>query len=218
MDWFSTLTQCRALWKHDGNPKRPYALLTSKLISDGFVDCTPVMMQPRQLMRGIAHELAIKLSSVIPAKELTRTLVVGQMKGSVTLATMIAEELGAIFVFTEKVEERISYRMQLDPRFARFDFYGEHVVFVEDVVTTGGTTVSSKFALGKHMQGKTSHIASIVNRSGSPRLHDTPIVSCVETTFAQWSHDQNPYNPKGRELVNPVRPKGKNAEKLWSTL
>lgn len=54
--WINKYRQLGALWIHDGNPKRPHALLTSGNHSSGFFNSRIVIAED-PLMREVAKDL-----------------------------------------------------------------------------------------------------------------------------------------------------------------
>lgn len=215
-EWERILVQHKAIWRHDGEKRRPYALLTSGKISDNFVDCTRVMARP-SVIKLAAEELASKLRTVIPESDLAKMVIVGQMKGSTTLASRVAEELDSFFMYTEKVGVTNEKRMRLDPRFDGIVDPWSQVVFVEDVTTTGSTTLASQIAVQE--AGFTRflpYILTLVNRSGSYDIENSLIISCLELNFPTWELGHNPHTEDGNELTPPVRPKSTEGKWLWA--
>mgnify|MGYP000675186245 CR=1 FL=1 len=207
MDWASTLRECNAHWKHDGNPKRPYVRLTSGLISNEFYDMSYVMAVP-ELVDLAANELASRLRSIIRGNR--PAILCGQMKGSVTLASHIATKSKMSFIFTNKIGEGADKKMEVDERFVGIcNEEQEEIYAVEDVVTSASTSVLSCKAARefgfKHVADET---LCIVNRSGKSEINGMKIISCYEAPdVVSWKEGFNPFTPNGEELVEPVRAK-----------
>jgi len=184
------------IWKHDGNPKRPYARLTSGKISNGFVNCTHLISRPNML-----HEA---LKDLVGPYKIPRTpfVVVGQAMGSITIASHAALILGGRSCWSVKVNNEA---MQIDPRFA-LDA-SVPAIIVEDVTTSGGTTLKTKRALEHLGVPLLPYIFTVVNRSGKTHADDLEIRALVTLDIKVWDFGENPFTKDGMELVEPVRPK-----------
>ncbi len=155
-----------ALWVHDENPERPYALLTSGKISNVFFNASKIIEQPR-LLEDIADELTIKIRQRMHPNRFYPDAVVGPASGAITLAYAIARKLPSTRAwFTEPEGEGKSRAM----RFKRFEpCKPDMLVFtVEDVVTTGSSVDASVKAVtdvdtNVHIY---DWIGCVVNRSG----------------------------------------------------
>lgn len=134
VDWEEMLTGVGAIWHHDGNPKRPNALLTSGEISGDFFDMSYAESKAR-IVRYAAEVLAQKLLAHY-ARNIEHVVICGQQKGSTTLGSHIADILGCGYVFTNKVGEGPSKRMVVDERFLGIHPNDAILVLVEDVSTS----------------------------------------------------------------------------------
>ena len=210
IDWRRTLVETGAIWCHDGHPDRPYALLTSGKISDRFADLSFVMTKPT-LVAEAAKELVEKMFGRFTDKELKSLVVCGQMKGSVTLASRIAEELGCGFVFTNQVGEGPDKTMSVDGRFAGMYDDQTLVILVEDVSTSAKTSSLSRDALRTFGLPNVSNILlTHVDRTGGTNGFGFELISCyVPENFKSWEEGSNPHTPDGKENVPPVRAKTK---------
>src|SRR5947207_9998585 len=97
-EWESIFKQRGAIWIHDGHPKRPHALLTSGLHSDGFVNCSLIAQDAALLHQSVEDGLAPKLTD-------NADWVIGSALGAVTFAYAVALKLKAKAGFTEKDAE-----------------------------------------------------------------------------------------------------------------
>lgn len=79
---------------------------------------------------------------------------------------------------------------------------GEHVLLVEDVITTGGTLVElEKFT--RAAGGKIAGTFVVVNRSGLAELLDRPVVSCMEIVFPTHAPDEVPASLAALPAIRP---------------
>ncbi len=207
-DWNTKLGQVGVFWQNDGHPKRPNALLTSGRISGDFADTTFAMARPRMIAEA-AVELATWVELHYP--DLSKLVICGQMEGSVTLASRIAEELDVGFAYTAKVGEDADKKMVLAERFEGIFPEDSLIILVEDTSTTTGTSNQSREGLKESgYMNVSSDLLTIVDRTGGTNEHRFCVVSCcVPEDFPSWTRGQNPHTPDGEESVEPVRAKTK---------
>jgi len=209
MDWERCFADKRAWWEHDGNPKRPYALLTSGDISDFYFDGSKVT-EDTLLLEKIVTELTGRIKNKPDA-------VVAPALGATTLGYEVARQLRpALAWFAEPVRNADGTIKQMDIN--RFEPHADtkEVLQVEDVITSGKTTTLTTeaiYRLDASLLVQDS-VLCIINRSGLKRLPTgMQIVSLLSITPKTWKRGENPFTPDGQELVEPVRPK-----KNWVTL
>ena len=195
-NWKSVFQEQGAIWIHDGNPKRPHALLTSGLHSDGFVNCSLVTQSApllEEIVRGGAG-----LGGVLPAPGAV-DWVVGSALGAVTLAYAIAAKLGARAGFTEKDGDVM--------KLARFEIKpGENVLVVEDTISTGGSTLKTLDGIRAAHVPEASilpFIVCLVNRSGSPTLAGRELRALLTLDIHNWNASACPLCAKGSQVVRP---------------
>jgi orotate phosphoribosyltransferase len=208
--WIKTMQDCGAYWHHDGNLKRPYALLTSGKISNFYANCSAITRRPNLL-----HDAARNLMERVYAldEKCMPDAYVGSAYGAITLAYELARQDGDFrggnteAWFTAKGDDDT---MKLD----RFEF-GPHiksVIMVEDVITTFKTTRNSIKTLTEKAAGTGAailpYVLAMVNRTGKKEIDGFEIISLIEVSNAlMWEEGQNPFLGKGPERVEPVRPK-----------
>lgn len=196
-DWLNEFRKAGAIWLHDGEPKRPHALLTSGLHSDGFVNCTYVTQHPGLLKRIVNEDGA--LAGKLPAGRID--WVIGSPMGAITLAHEIAERLGCRAGFTEKDGDAMTLkRFELEP--------GARVLVCEDVVSTGGSTRKTIEAIqatggGSGKVDILPVVIALVNRSGAADLDGRKIEAVVTPAIHTWKPEACPLCAKGSEAVRP---------------
>ena len=208
------MVEVGALWQHDGNPKRPYALLTTGNISDSYVNSGRLVTYP-SLVAAAAKELAGKIRLEVETTE--NLVMVGQMKGSVTLASRIAEELDCAFIWTNKSADQPDKEMEIDTRFNLSRFENHHFVVIEDVLTTGDTSLRTIKSLGKLGISLLPIIPCLVSWNPEKEINGYKILPCLSLTMNVWGEGKNPYTENGQELVDPVRPKGAHSQLLYDS-
>lgn len=211
MDWMQKFEEIGALWHHDKNPARPYALLTSGKISNLFFNGSKVIERP-ELLEAVADELVAQAKKEIG--NLRPSAVVGPAHGAITLAYAVAKRLPparAWFTETETNKEA-------PPSLKRFDGAdnAEDFLAVEDVITTGGSALLTIEACKRKCPKLQAYpfVMCIVNRSGSKQLRGArDILALLNIPAKTWDRGRNPFTPDGQERVEPVRPKSN-----WHTL
>jgi orotate phosphoribosyltransferase len=195
-DWKKELETLGVLWLHSGRPTAPHALLTSGLHSDGFFNGTKIMQQPALVSRILRADDG--LAGCLPPQG-AADWVIGSALGAVTFAYAIAEHLGAKAAFTEKDGERMALkRFELKP--------GERVLVVEDVVTTGGSTLKTIAGIREAAGGGTQilpFIPCLANRSGKTRLEQWDLRALLNLEIQSWPAENCPLCRGGSTVLRP---------------
>lgn len=188
-----------ALWIHDGNPEKLHALLTSGNHSDGYFNGSFIIQNPfalQQVCSDLVERYREEINLVSTQGVIT---VVGSAMGAVTIAYEMARQLGYYTAFTEPTPDK--ERMILK----RFDIEDNEIVLVvEDVITTGGTTLKTISSLEKVGAQILPVIPVIFNRSGKEKLDGREIIALIDQPLSVWTPEDCPLCEKGSE---PVRPK-----------
>lgn len=126
-------------------------VLTSGLHSAIYLQCALLLQHPRE-----AEEFARAIANHF--KDDRVQLVAAPAIGGIVIGHEVARQLGARFIWTERVEGEMTIRrgFSVNP--------GERTLVVEDVITTGGSTletVETLRAAGANVIGA----ASIIDRS-----------------------------------------------------
>jgi orotate phosphoribosyltransferase len=163
--------------------------LSSGLHSPGYVQCALLLEQPRNA-RAIGEALAAKLGAMSPAK------IVAPALGGVIIGYTVAEALGVPSIFTERKEGAMTLRrgFQIAP--------DEPVVIVEDVVTTGKSTLETA-AVVEGLGGRVVGFASILNRSGITNPFDAPYESLMTLALDTYDEASCPLCAEGVALDAP---------------
>lgn len=193
-----------AYWKfdHQGDLKRPHALMTAGGHSDGFVDSWQLLSFPKISM-GIAY-LHCKL--LREAHGITGVdWVIGSPYADIDYSADVAFHLNARHGFTEKGPDgkgKIWSRLAIKP--------GETVLLIEELSTTMKTAEEQRAALHTTTGEPVNFIEVLgvfFNRSGMRTFGDWPIVSVVERDMTNYTPQNCPLCPAGSEAI---RPKGDN--------
>jgi orotate phosphoribosyltransferase len=164
-------------------------VLTSGLHSDRYIQCALVLQHPdaaEQLGRELARKLGGTEASVVAAPAL----------GGVLVAHEVARALGLRALFTERQDGRMTLRrgFSLDP--------GEPVIVVEDVITTGGSTLETIAAV-EAAGGKVVAAGSLVDRSGGTADVGLPRAALLTLTVRNYDPSGCPLCKAGSTAVKP---------------
>lgn len=185
------LEQCGAL-------KRGHFLLSSGLHSPAYVQCALLLSDPRRA-RAAGEAIAADLR----ARSLEVDSVLSPALGGVIIGHEVAAALGVPFRFVEREGNAMSLRrgFSLDP--------GERFVVVEDVVTTGKSTLETA-AVGEAAGARCVAAASILDRSGGRASLPVPLAALLSLDLPTWQADVCPLCAEGGVAVKPgSRPQSK---------
>ena len=138
-------------------------ILSSGLHSSVYLQCAVALQLP-----GAAAEFGAAIAEQFRGREIHT--VASPAIGGIVIGYEVARQLGARFIWTEREAGRMTLRRGFSVR------KGEHVLVVEDVITTGGSSRETIVALrkaGAEVMGATS----IIDRSGGKADVGVPRVS-----------------------------------------
>jgi orotate phosphoribosyltransferase len=163
--------------------------LTSGLHSPGYLQCALVLQHP---------DRADALGAAIAARtrDLRPTVVLSPALGGIVIGQEVGRALGVRAIFAERADGGLTLR--------RGFIVGEsdRVLVVEDVLTTGGSTLETMrvaTAAGGHVVGA----ASIVDRSGGATRLDVPYASLLQVDLPTYEPDRCPLCAQGLPVVKP---------------
>lgn len=153
MDFKELLTEAGGLWKYSGG--KYLAQLTSGKISNCFCNCGVITVDPLRLgatvFGGGFADYCIEPALIQRFEEVQKDMeydfnVIGPGMGGITLAYELGSALSTHYMgtglvrsfFTEPVEVERNGKKEKDQKF-RFDLPPGKILFVEDVITTGGS-------------------------------------------------------------------------------
>lgn len=176
------LEQCGAL-------RRGHFLLSSGLHSPAYVQCALLLEDPRRA-REVGRALAADLAPLEPASVLAPAL------GGVIIGHEVAAALGVPFRFAERDGEKLALRRGFAlPA-------GERVVVIEDVVTTGKSTLETA-ALAEAAGARVVGIGSIIDRSGGRHGFAVPYAALLSLDLPTYPPDACPLCAGGSTAVKP---------------
>jgi len=202
--WIEEYQKKGALWIHDGNPKRPHALLTSGKHSSGFFNSELIMENPRLLSEACADLLSL-LEKREHVQLDTIDRVVGPAMGAITMAHELARHISEISehvclrAYTEKISETDKTMV-----FKRTSIgLTESVLLCEDVLTTGGSVNLAIAAVAANHGYVAAHVLVLVNRSGLKVVKGKTIVSLIDKPMPIWEPHECPLCKQGSEAIKP---------------
>jgi orotate phosphoribosyltransferase len=166
------------LLEESGALRRGHFLLSSGLHSQAYVQCALLLEDPVRARR-VGEDLAEELRSFHPDSVLAPAL------GGVIIGHEVAASLGVPFRFTERKGEEMGLRRGFTLR------QGERVVIVEDVVTTGRSTLETA-ALATGHGVRVVAIGSIIDRSAGRDPFDIPFRSLLPLDLPSYVPNECP--------------------------
>ena len=161
--------------EESGALRRGHFLLSSGLHSEAYVQCALLLEDPVRA-RKVGRDLADLLRSYHPDSVLAPAL------GGVIIGHEVAAELGVPFRFSERKGEEMGLRRGFTLR------QGERVVVVEDVVTTGRSTLETA-ALATARGARVVAIGAIIDRTAGRDPFDVPFKALLQLDLP--SHGPN---------------------------
>jgi orotate phosphoribosyltransferase len=168
--------------------------LTSGLHSPNYLQSALVLRHPaaaEKLGRRVAEELRVIVREPV-------ALVVSPALGGLIIGHEVARALGTPFLFTERDPE--TRKMSLRRGFTVQP--GETAVVVEDVITTGGSTVDVIQVL-RAAGARVLAAGSIIDRSGGSADVGVPRVALATLQVAAHAPEECPLCRQGLPVVKP---------------
>ncbi len=123
--------------------------------------------------------------------------VISPAYGAIAIGFVVALKLGKKFAFTQRVEEKMSFRSG----FTGLD--GSRAVIVEDILTTGGSLTEVVECL-KQRQVDVAGIYVLVDRTGGEVLIEgRPVGSLLAMKIEAFESDICPFCRQGVPLIKP---------------
>ncbi len=164
-------------------------LLTSGLHSEKYLQCALVLQWPRYA-EALAAEIALALTHSKP------DLVVSPAIGGVVIGYEVARHLGCRSIFAERENGVLRLRRGFSIG------AGEKAVVVEDVITTGGSTLETIEVVRSH-GGIVPKAVSIVDRSGGNLSLGVEYYSLWTLSVPSYKPEECPFCQSGSQPVKP---------------
>jgi orotate phosphoribosyltransferase len=172
---------------------RGHFILSSGLHSDTYLQCARVLMNPARANR-LCAALAEKVKREQPG--LTIDLVVAPAMGGVVVGYEMGRQLGVESIFCEREAGEFTLRrgFSIAP--------GAQVLMVEDVVTTGKSSMEA-VACVEAAGGKVVAEASLIDRSSGKHQLAFPLISLLQLDVKTYPRDHLPAHLEGIPAVKP---------------
>lgn len=172
---------------------RGHFILSSGLHSDTYMQCARVLMDPARAER-LCGALAAKVEAQFGKSAFD--LVVAPAMGGVIVGYEMGRQLKLPTIFCERENGQFTFRRGFEvPKGAR-------VIIIEDVVTTGKSSVETIECV-KALGGNVIAEASLVNRNKGTNPLPIPLVSLLEIEVKTFEAGNVPAELQGIEAVKP---------------
>lgn len=177
----------KELLEKTGAYQEGHFLLSSGKHSGGYCQCAKLLKDPKMAEKA----LAIVKEKV---EDLDFDTIVGPAMGGIIPAYELGRQLGKKTIFSERKDGEMVFRRGFEIR------KGEKILIVEDVVTTGKSSLEVKKAI-EELGGEVIGIACIIDRSGDQ--YDGKLYAGCELEIDTYSSEDCPLCEKGIELIQP---------------
>ena len=164
-------------------------ILSSGLRSEKYLQCAQLMMYP-----DLAEKVCKSLAEKINKSNTEFDLVASPAIGGLLVGYQVSKFLNVPNIFVERVNNVFNLRRG-------FECKNKKVIIVEDVVTTGKSSLECSKCL-QDLGAKISGYACIVDRSGGNSQIDE-IISQINFNIPVFSEDELPENLKKIKAVKP---------------
>ena len=171
---------------------RGHFILSSGLHSDTYLQCARVLMNPKR-----AEKLCAALADKIRAAGVKVDLAVAPAMGGVVVGYEMGRQLGIETIFCEREEGEFRLRrgFRIEP--------GQRVLMVEDVVTTGKSSLEAVKCV-EAAGGKVIAEASLIDRSGGEsKKMPFPLIALLSLEVKTFPADQVPAELASIETIKP---------------
>jgi orotate phosphoribosyltransferase len=171
---------------------RGHFILSSGLHSDTYLQCARVLMNPARADK-LCKALAEKLRTTVKEKI---DLVVAPAMGGVIVGYEMGWQLGVETIFCEREAGEFTLRRGFTiPE-------GATILLVEDVVTTGKSSLETVECIHRH-GGKVVAEASLIDRSNGKHGLPFPLISLLTLDVKSYPADHLPAHLEGTPAVKP---------------
>ncbi|QPK93700.1 orotate phosphoribosyltransferase [Actinomyces sp. zg-332] len=167
-------------------------LLSSGKHSNRYVQCAKLLMYPDS-----AEKICSVIEEKLENKGITVDAVVGPAMGGIVVAYELGRALGVRAMFTERENDEMTLRRGF------FIKPGEKVLIVEDVVTTGKSSLETIKVL-EELGAEVVGIASIIDRTNGKADMEYDLTSAVALEVDAYDNAECPLCAEGElEVVKP---------------
>src|SRR5512145_377588 len=177
------------LFRKSGALLEGHFRLSSGLHSDRYLQSALVLQYP-EFAHALGHALADRTRHLQP------TVVLSPALGGIVIGQEVGRALGVRALFAERQDGSLTLRrgFTLAP--------SDRVLVVEDVITTGGSTLETAAvaeAIGAHVVGA----ATIIDRGSDPARLNLPMQALVRLDVPTYAPEACPLCAAGLAIVKP---------------
>ncbi len=165
-------------------------LLSSGKHSDGYVQCAKLLQYPDKAAI-VVEEIVRQLRQ----EDIQVDKVVGPAMGGIVIAYEVGRQLGVPAIFTERENNEMTLRRGFEIE------KGERVLVIEDVITTGKSSLETIKVLEEH-GAEVLGLACLANRSDRSKI-DYPIYSAIDLEINSYDKETCPLCKEGLGVVKP---------------
>jgi orotate phosphoribosyltransferase len=166
-------------------------ILSSGLHSDTYLQCARVLMDAKR-----ASRLCAELAKRVKATGVEIDIVVAPAMGGVIVGYEMARQLGVDGIFCEREQGSFTLRRGFHLE------AGQRVLLVEDVVTTGKSSLETVTCIESYGATVVAE-ASLVDRSGGKHQLPFPLTSLLVLDVAAYPEDALPEHLQAIPAVKP---------------
>jgi len=178
-----------AMLRASGALQDGHFLLSSGLHSAGYVQCARLLELPSR-----AREVGAMLAELL--RKLGASSVLAPAMGGLLIGHEVAAALAVPFRFTERVGGAMALRRGFELA------ADERLVIVEDVVTTGRSTMET-VAIARDRGAEVVGVGSIIDRTGGEQPFAVPFHALHELVLPTYAADDCPMCAAGGSPVKP---------------
>jgi len=175
------------LFREKGAYLEGHFVLSSGLHSSNYMQCARILQFP-----SIAETLGHQIADGLP----TPDFVLSPALGGIIIGHEVARAYGVPFLFCEREDKVFRLRRGFEIQ------QGQHVVVIEDVMTTGGSTRET-IAVAQQASAVLAGTGCIVDRSLSPLDFGVPFHSLLKLPLAQYKPDDCVLCRQGIPVIKP---------------
>lgn len=203
--WIREYNKRDALWIHDGNAKRPHALLTSGKHSGGFFNSRPIISD-EPLLGEAAFHLA-QLFFQQGGDPLAVQGIIGPQTGATKLANYIRLEFyyttGLEYFSLSPAKSTEGEKRMIFSKTDHESLRDMPVLLCEDVLTTGGSVELTAAAVEDAGGIVLPSVLVLVNRSGLTEVSGRKIIALIDSEMPIWEPHECPLCKQGSEALRP---------------
>jgi len=175
-----------------GAHRKGHFLLSSGLHSADYMQCALYLAKTAR-----AERAGLQLAVASACAGIQADLVVGPAMGGLIIGHEVARALDLPFIFSERQEGEMKLRRGFGVA------PGQKILIVEDVVTTGKSSLEVARLL-ESLGARIVGVVSIINRSGKENPFDPmPYAALVTVEFPAWKAEDCPLCASGVEITKP---------------